>query len=408
MTDPELLRAVETFIRRFVVLPPSTLLPVSLWTIATHCFEAFDCFPYLAITSPTKGCGKTRLTEILDPLACRSSRVSGISEAALYRLIEQEQPTLLLDEAEALRDKANERGQWLRGLLNAGNRRGANVLRMGGAGMRTVEKFKVCCPKVFCCIGQLPDTLADRSIAIFMQRRQPSDSIERFLVRRVAPEAEQLHRETAAWAAENAGLIGEAYQGLDVSIIQGLTDRDVESWEPLFAVCFAADKTRIEELRRDAEHLSTEKAATDTDNSLSLRLLADVRVCVDGKPVMLTSELLARLKGLEESPWASEVELSARKLARFLRLFGVEPQRVRVQGASPGSRGYFLRDLLPAFSRYLPPNPPQAPQAAKNAASEQFFNPPQGESVADTKSDENPQEHCLVADVADTGKEEGR
>jgi len=110
-----LLRHAEDFIRRYLVLPPSALLPVALWGKGTHLFPIFDCFPYLAVVSPTKQCGKTRLLEVLGLMCSDAERTSNISEAALFRLIEQHHPTLLLDEMEQLREKG-ERAQILRKL----------------------------------------------------------------------------------------------------------------------------------------------------------------------------------------------------------------------------------------------------------------------------------------------------
>lgn len=96
---------MEGFLHRFVVLPAHTALPLALWAIATYTFESFDAFPYLAITSPTKRCGKTRLLECLELLAHEARRASNPSEAALFRMIEKYKPTLLLDEAETLNGK---------------------------------------------------------------------------------------------------------------------------------------------------------------------------------------------------------------------------------------------------------------------------------------------------------------
>ena len=52
-----LVRDIEGFLGRFIVLPAHTALPLALWAVATFTFESFDAFPYLAITSPTKRCG---------------------------------------------------------------------------------------------------------------------------------------------------------------------------------------------------------------------------------------------------------------------------------------------------------------------------------------------------------------
>src|SRR2546426_8943170 len=99
---PALVRDVEAFLRRFVVLPAHTVLALALWAVATFAFKLFDTFAYLAITSPTKRCGKTRLLECMELLSHEARRAANPSEAALFRMIEKYGPTLLLDEAEAL------------------------------------------------------------------------------------------------------------------------------------------------------------------------------------------------------------------------------------------------------------------------------------------------------------------
>src|SRR5215469_14396527 len=71
---PALLQEVGTFISRFAVLPPGALLPTSLLAIGTHCFDVFETFPYLALLSPEKGCGKTRTTEVLEQIVAEPVR----------------------------------------------------------------------------------------------------------------------------------------------------------------------------------------------------------------------------------------------------------------------------------------------------------------------------------------------
>ena len=104
--------------------------------------------------------------------SARRCRPRTSRDAALFRAIEKLKPTLLLDEADAIfgKRKARERED-LRGLSNAGWRRGAVARRMGGAKMTTLEAFPVFCPKAFAGIGDyLPDTLSDRAIRIRLER----------------------------------------------------------------------------------------------------------------------------------------------------------------------------------------------------------------------------------------------
>ena len=84
-----------------------------------------------------------------------------ITEAVLYRKIEQDAPTLLLDEIDAIfTAKGDENKEALRALLNAGFERRATVPRCVGPN-HTLREFQVFCPKALAGIGKLPDTVVD-------------------------------------------------------------------------------------------------------------------------------------------------------------------------------------------------------------------------------------------------------
>src|SRR5262249_29931856 len=51
--------------------------------------NSFTISPRLAITSPTKGCGKTTLLRLLARVVRRGKRAGSISPAALFRVVEQ-------------------------------------------------------------------------------------------------------------------------------------------------------------------------------------------------------------------------------------------------------------------------------------------------------------------------------
>lgn len=343
----ELLREVESFLIRFVILPRCTVLPLALWVVATFCFDAFDAFAYLSVTSPMPRCGKTRLLEVLSLLVSNPERTANISEAALFRIIEADSPTLLLDEAETLRGKS-ERAEYLRGLLNAGNRRDATVTRCIGQN-HAVQRFSVYRPKIISGIGSMPHTIRDRSILIEMQRRKGSEHVERFLFRKAKPEGENLRQRTSAFVADNRDTVLVAYGGIELSFLE---DRDAEAWEPLFAILSLLDNSRFEELKNCALALTGQKAQGDVEESLSLHLLSDLReVWPKCESAAFSADLLDSLKGIEDSPWAAEMDLNPRKLARFLRPFGIESQQVRVGGKT--AKGYLLSELEAAFARYL-------------------------------------------------------
>jgi hypothetical protein len=183
-----LLDDARTFVRRFVVLDDRQADAVALWAAHTHASDSFGCTPYMKITSPEKRSGKTRLLEALELLAREPLPTANISDAALFRVIDAKQPTLLIDEADAVFGKKSPREE-LRGMLNAGYRRGATTHRMGGANNTTLQTFSVFCPKAFAGIGDcLPDTISDRAIPVRLKRRTRNVTIERFRLRDAQPQ----------------------------------------------------------------------------------------------------------------------------------------------------------------------------------------------------------------------------
>ena len=119
----------------------------------------------------------------------------------------------------------------------------------------------------------------------------------------------------------------------------------------MFSICALAAPQRFAELRSCAQQLCLNKADDDTDDSLPLKLLADIRIVwPKGESRCDSKTIIELLKDLEESPW-SEYALTPRKLARMLRPFEVEPRLQRI-GQTRG-RGYDWQDLDAAFDRYL-------------------------------------------------------
>jgi Protein of unknown function (DUF3631) len=392
---------LEDTFRRYLALEEGLPLVLALWTLATHVFACFDAFPYLAITSPTKRCGKTRLGEIIDILACDALRTAGASPAAIFRTIqarklEDRTVTLIMDEAEVLGTKS-ERAEQLREVLNAGYRIGQEMLRCQRGADDTFEpqRFEVYCPKVFILIGTLSDTLADRCVPITMRRRKPSEPVERFFYSTAKHRARGVLREVAAWAKASRQNV-KRWVKRDLKFLQ---DREAELWQPLFSVCQVAAPQRVEELRRIALRVSRSKESDEPEKGVLL--LQDVRAIFErnGEDRIATPGLIYALHQCEESPWPSWSEgrgLDARSLARLLRPFRISPQNIRVD--EHVVKGYLRDDFREAWDTYLPPNPAAtalqtATEAGINGADDPLHTP----SVAEEESEESPPQTRRVA-----------
>ena len=77
-------------------------IATALWIAHAHVFSKFMITPRLALTSPVRGCGKTTLLKIIERMTPRARRMDGVSAAAIYRLVDREHSTLLVDEADNL------------------------------------------------------------------------------------------------------------------------------------------------------------------------------------------------------------------------------------------------------------------------------------------------------------------
>ena len=137
-------------------------------------------------------CGKTRTLDCLELLVPSPFRVVIPSEAVVYTVLAQRpRPTLLLDEADAIfGPRTAERYEGLRAILNARQPAGdagppgqARGQAPRGRGVRRVRAEGVAG------IGNLPDTVADRSIPIRLKRRAPSETVARFRERTAEAEA---------------------------------------------------------------------------------------------------------------------------------------------------------------------------------------------------------------------------
>jgi hypothetical protein len=272
------------------------------------------------------------------------------SDAALFRSVSNEgvPPTLLLDEVDAI-FKARERED-LRGLLNAGFRRGALVRRMGGAKNTKLETFEVFSPKAFAGIGNcLPDTILDRSITIALQRKTREEAVERFRRRDVAPEGEALRNRLADWVEPQLDWLRDERPNLP----DELDDRAQDMWEPLLAIADLAGGDWPRRAWNAALELSGNGARED--DSLTAQLLKDIyAVFSNGAGDRLrTADLIAHLTEIEESPWGDWYgkTISPQALSRLLKPHRIKTMPVKAEGKTV--RGYKIEQFTDAFYRVL-------------------------------------------------------
>jgi hypothetical protein len=350
-----LLADVQAFLGKFVAYPSDNeRVAHVLWIMHTHLMDAWESTPRIAFLSPEPGSGKTRALEISELLVPNPVEAVNVTPAYLFRKVgsDQGRPTILYDEIDTVFGPKAKDNEEIRGLLNAGHRRGAVAGRCVVKGkIVETEEISAYCAVALAGLGGLPDTILSRAVVVRMRRRSPDERVEPYRRRVHESEGKALRDRLSRWA----GLIVQRVTGAWPVMPDGIKDRDADVWEPLLAVADAAGGDWPKRARVAAVTLVT--LAKESTPSLGIRLLSDLRHVFGNADVQATETILRALHALDESPWADikGKPLNDRGLAVRLRPYEIKPKVVRIGDTT--HRGYTREDFHDAWQRYLGPPP---------------------------------------------------
>ncbi|WP_405000692.1 DUF3631 domain-containing protein [Kitasatospora cathayae] len=350
----ELLSELRSAIARFVVLPSAHALDaVTLWVAATHLQPAWQHAPRLAVIGPAKRCGKSRLLDVITETVHDPLITVNATPAAIFRSITDKPPTLLVDEADTLFGsiKAAEKNEDLRGLLNAGHQRNRPTLRVSGPEHKPM-KFPTFAMAALAGIGDLPDTIMDRSVVIRMRRRAPGEQVAAFRSKRDTPALHRTRNSLRSWLAPLADTAADMEPPMPVE------DRAADTWEPLVAVADLAGGDWPARARAACRAMTAHESGQDEDGGLKTRILADIRrvFTAGGNPDALSTEyLLTALNADSEAPWAEHGinGLTARGLQLLLKDYGISSANIRFDRDTQ-RKGFTRNSFVDPWSRYCP------------------------------------------------------
>ncbi len=356
-----LLDDLRAAIGRYVVLPSDeALTAVTLWVAASHIQPALQHAPRLAVVGPTKGCGKSRVLDVLHETVHQPMMTVNTSPAVVFRVIGKNPPTLLVDEADTIfGPKAGDKED-LRGLLNAGHQRNRPAWRISGPEHKPTA-FPTFAMAALAGIGNLPDTIMDRAIVLRMQKRKPGEKIAAFRSRYSVPELNTLRDRLASWLAPLRGAADRLVPPMPVE------DRAADTWEPLVIVADLAGGHWPAQARAACLAMTRTEVVQDEQTTLKTRLLRDIRRVFEQeghKEALRSQDLLAALIQDAEAPWAEygTKGLNAYHLANLLRDFGISPANHRFENGRQ-AKAYARNQFLDAWARYCP-DPAQPTPAA--------------------------------------------
>lgn len=361
------LSQVEAFLRRFVAYPSDEARVAHvLWVAHTHLMDRWESTPRIAFQSPERGSGKTRALEATGPLVPNPVHAVNCTPAYLFRKVSTGPvlPTVLYDEIDTVFGPKAKDHEEVRGLLNAGHRRGAVAGRAVAAGRNnkvTVEELPAYCAVALAGLGNLPDTISSRSVIISMRRRTAGERVEPWRSRIHEAEAVPIFEALAEWAE---GFPAEPDWPTPPS---GVEDRDADVWEPLLTIAaFAGDDW----WRRACEAaVALTREGKSASKTLGTQLLADLKVIFtgwhkvhlesgveEGRPfAMQTSALIAALCVDDDSLWREVLpggrQITSRWLGQQLSQYGIRSYDIKWDGKN--LKGYYMRDFEDAWDRYV-------------------------------------------------------
>lgn len=346
----ELIKEIILLIEDVVKVENGYSFIIALWVIHSWIFDLFEVSPYLAINSPTKRCGKTRLVSLVQSLTQRPILANNITAASVFRTVEAYHPTLLIDEA----DRFLRINEELVGILNSGHTKSAAfVIRLEKEGEKYFpKKYSTWCPKIIAGIGTLPDTLSDRAIEIPMRRKTAEEKIKSIRLSKLPKQLKPLREKILRWAQDNKNLIETAVPHAPESS----NDRAVDNWMPLLQIAkVLGEKWSDEACRMFGKCANGE----EPDDGVSIVLLIDIKqiFATINTDRISTSDLIDKLCQLEERPWSTfnrGKEISGRQVAQKLKMFKIASTTIRFENGS--YKGYYNQDFADVFKRYIPEN----------------------------------------------------
>ena len=353
----QLFHAINSFVMRYVVFSrPEHADVITLWILHTWVADYADFTPYIYLHSPVMRCGKTQVHRVVEPLVKNPLRTCNVSEAALYREIEESHPTLLWDEIDSIfgNRKSSEANENKRALLNAGYERGIRAIRMERRGSGFVKMtYDPFCPKILAGIGRLTDTIVDRSIPILIHRKLKTQQCQKYR-RQDRANAKPLHDALEAWS--NDAELLKTLRESRPQMPECLTYRQEDIWEPLQAIADTISgevselaraaarslcATDNDEQGRDATQLAAIKKVVGEEDRIKSRGLIDRLWEADALPARLMEGETPNYKKIGH--W----------LSKLIQSYGGKPPR-QLDFNGENDRGYEAAELKEIFDRYCP------------------------------------------------------
>ena len=356
----------ETF-KEYIDFPnPIYSSLITLWVMGTYVFPIFDCYPYLYLGG-MRGSGKSKILDILYRTCFNPELSANASPSSLFRIVERNLSTILLDEGESLTGR--EANPELRLLLQAGYKKATGIVTRTQPDSLKTERFRVYSPKAIASINPLDPTLAERCISVIMLKTSDSKK-----------GTKRINDRSSDWMSLRHGLykflfsyglcIAERFENSEH--LQILTNRNDELYLPLFVLAEFVDLFINDEenkilpaIQGFAKELLNEEFAID---DWTLWVIQALDAVVDEKREYLLKEIkqVIAKQRVDEGESLNE-KFTNNWLGNCLRKLGLKRGSRKREGWSYWIKKNQVEEIKNRYS--LPPfNDSHSTQATQNEA----------------------------------------
>jgi len=322
--EPSPLDLAREFVGRFIYASDAELDMLTVWIAHTYVFQAYYATPRLAVMAPMREAGKTTVLNMIAALGKNAIVTMNASAASLYAIIDQEQPTICFDETDNMWGTSGQSGRYREQLsiLNNGYTQDGFVLRSRSG---SAYRYPVFVCAAFAGIGNLPGTLASRSIPISMKPVPDSVDLEEYEPDLFRGEAARIAEVLQSWLAERGPELD-----LQPQMPEGLRSRRRQIMKVMIGIGDLAGPEWSKRIRQAAREIVL--GISRTAKVSPAEEIINVVTGVTQQGVFLpTGDLIALLKiqrdhdsKLGWATWLDDPIIAARQLANILKPYGIE------------------------------------------------------------------------------------
>jgi hypothetical protein len=334
---------IYAFVSRFIYASEAELVAITLWIAHTYVYKLYFATPRLGVFAPGEDSGKTTVLRMLLALACNAVMTPNASAPSIYKIIEQEHPTLCFDEADGIWGKSGtgERGRVLRGILNEGAYQDGFVLRVVG---NDVVRFPCFGPAAFAGIGKLPKTMMSRCVEVHLLQAPMTAEIDDYEPDLYRAEAKRIREGLREWLTD---------RGPELNLRPEMPHQMFNRQKQIARVLVALGDLASEEWGKRAREAVLELFCNITGKphiSTGMEFIQTVAAATQPDAKMPTGELIKMMATQRKlhgrcawADWLEEPTVAPRKIAALLRPYGIETQQFWLN--KENRRGYAAADF---------------------------------------------------------------